>query len=108
MLILRENTGSIDQAFPQMRIVKNKLMHLFFMFSCSRLNSIPLYFVSILSNLLMTFRSGQRERIDPVSAPQTVGFLGPGSARVEEVSHLGLGITVDTHHPEEEDGPSGE
>lgn len=50
----------------------------------------------------------QRERIDLVSAPQTAGSRGPGSAHVAEVSRLGLGITVDTHHPEEEDGPSGE
>lgn len=62
----------------------------------------------MLSNVRTIFRLEQRERIDPASAPQTAGFLGLGSAHVEEVSRLGLGITADTHHPEEEDGLSGE
>ncbi|KAF3836081.1 hypothetical protein F7725_028639 [Dissostichus mawsoni] len=61
-----------------------------------------------------------REQTDPASAPQTAAFHGLGSGHVEaavaeeeveaaeeEASRRGRAITVDTHHPEAEAGPSG-
>lgn len=50
----------------------------------------------------------QREQTDRVLAPQTVAFHEPGSGHGEEASlHVHV-TTVATHHPEAEDGPSGE
>lgn len=50
----------------------------------------------------------QREQTDRVLAPQTVAFHEPGSGHGEGASRRVHVTTVATHHPEAEDGPSGE
>lgn len=50
----------------------------------------------------------QREQTDRVLAPQTVAFHEPGSGHGEEASRRVHVTTAATHHPEAEDGPSGE
>lgn len=49
-----------------------------------------------------------REQTDQASAPQTAAFHGLGSGHGEEASHHVHATTAATHHPEAEDGPSGE
>lgn len=49
-----------------------------------------------------------RGQTDQALAPQTAAFHGLGSGHGEETSHRVRATTVATHHPEEEDGPSGE
>lgn len=53
-------------------------------------------------------RWAQSGQTDQESAPQTAASHGLGSDHGEEASHHVHATTVAIHHPEAEDGPSGE